>query len=80
MPDTKTPESPPDYNIGLITTVTVVVLAGGLILPILGGTVGRTSGARTSVRLEHQQRQAEVQRALERQASLDGTVKGERAP
>jgi hypothetical protein len=65
--DTHSPQ--PDDAIGLITTVTIVVLAGGLVLPILAGTVGRTSGARTSVRIDHQQRQAEIQRALEGDAA-----------
>jgi hypothetical protein len=71
MPDERRIPSntPPDDSIGLITTVTVVVLAGGLVLPILFGSVGRTCGARSSMRLEHQQRQAEIQRALAQQAA-----------
>lgn len=64
----------PHDSVGLITTVTVVVLAGGLVVPILGGSVGRTCGARTSVRLERERRSAEIQRALaERDAAQPPT-------
>lgn len=80
MPENKTPDPPPDDNIGLITTVTVVVLAGGLILPILVATAGRTAGARSSVRLEHQQRQAEIQRALAQRAESERTAGGAAKP
>lgn len=54
----------PDDPIGLVTTVTIVVLAGGIVLPLLSGAVHPTHGARASIRLQQEERSAVIQQAL----------------
>jgi len=65
-----TPEEakePANDGIGLAMTVTVLLLAGGMAVPLVAVVPHRSAGARRSVQLEFQARDAQIAKAVQEQ-------------
>ena len=75
-------EQTSDDGVGKVASLTVLVLAGGLVVTLLGGRAGHCMGATRTMRLKFEARQLEAkelqERGLRPRTDAPGTTEEER--